>query len=205
MPSGATLLTITFNNVTFLSLPMRNPRLSAPLGLLLAALAFALPAHATQYFTPSELLTEFFKDCKVGWQPATLTDADVAEIGKKLGAKLEKKAWNVYVAKNGDGKRVGYAILDHEIGLHELIDYGVRFGLSGAVERVEIREFREPYGDEVRSERFRKQFVGKTANDPIVAGRDIDIVSGASYSSKALALGIKRDTLVLQAALKNGL
>jgi Na+-translocating ferredoxin:NAD+ oxidoreductase subunit G len=207
MPSGATLLTITFNNVTFLSLPMRNPRLSAPLGLLLAALAFALPAHATEYWTKSALLAEFFKapGGKVAYRAVTLTDADVAEIGKKLGAKLEKNAWTVYVAQDGDGKRVGYAILDHEIGLHEAIDYGVRFGLNGAVDRVEIREYREAYGDEVRSERFRKQFVGKTANDPIVAGRDIDIVSGASYSSRALALGIKRDALILQAALKTGL
>jgi Na+-translocating ferredoxin:NAD+ oxidoreductase subunit G len=47
--------------------------------------------------------------------------------------------------------------------------------------------------------------VGKTAADPIVAGKDISIVSGASISSKSVALGVKRDTLVLQAALKNGL
>ena len=78
-------------------------------------------------------------------------------------------------------------------------------GLTGAVQRVEIREYREPYGDEVRGQRFRDQFVGKTANDAMIAGKDIDIISGATYSSKAMALGVKRGALVLQAALKSGL
>jgi Na+-translocating ferredoxin:NAD+ oxidoreductase subunit G len=199
------LLTIAFNNAKSLYLPMRKPRLSVPLGLLLAALAVALPAHATVYWPGLTLLSEFFKTSQnVAARPFTLSDADAAEIGKKLGAAV-KKTWTIRVGEDKDHNRTGYAILDSEIGLHEAIDYGVRFGLSGAVDRVEIREYREAYGDEVRSERFRKQFVGKTANDPIVAGRDIDIVSGASYSSRALALGIKRDTLILQAALKNGL
>jgi hypothetical protein len=174
--------------------------------LLLAALAFALPAHATQYWTPRDLLADFFKgSANIPFKSVTLGNVDVAGINQKLGVPLTKTTWCIYVAEDKDQKRMGYAVLDHEIGLHEAIDYGVRFGLNGAVDRVEIREYREAYGDEVRSERFRKQFVGKTANDPIVAGRDIDIVSGASYSSRALALGIKRDTLILQAALKNGL
>jgi electron transport complex protein RnfG len=184
---------------------MKIPRLSAPLGLLLAVLAAAVPVHAAEYFTKDELLTSFFPGAKRAWKTIPLGDGDVAAIGKKLGAGLTKTNWTVYTFEDENHKRLGYAMLDSQIGLHEDIDYGVRFGPSGAVERVEIRVYREPYGDQVRGARFRNQFVGKTANDPIVAGQDIDIVSGASYSSKALALGVKRDTLVLQAALKTGL
>lgn len=184
---------------------MKIPRLSAPAGLLVAILGAALPAHATVYWTNEALLKDFFKDTKVTYRSVTLSDATAAEIGKKLGADLPKKTWSIYLDESEGHGRTGYAVLDKEIGLHELIDYGVRFGLTGTVERVEIREYREPYGDEVRSERFRKQFVGKTANDPITAGKDIDIISGATYSSKAVALGVKRDALVLKAALKSGL
>lgn len=176
-----------------------------PAGLLLALLAAAVPAHATEYFTKVELLASFFPGVTPTWRAVPLSDADVAAIGKKLGADLKKKTWTVYLAEDADHKRLGYAMLDAQIGLHEDIDYGVRFSPSGVVERVEVRAYREAYGDQVRGARFRNQFVGKTANDPIVAGQDIDIVSGASYSSKALALGVKRDTLVLQAALKSGL
>jgi len=187
---------------------MKIPRFSVLAGLLLAVLGAALPAHATDYWTNEALLADFFKAGKsprVRYKPVTLSDAEAAEIGKKLGAPV-KKTWSVYVAEEAeDKKRLGYALLDQEIGLHEPIDFGVRFGVGGAVERVEIRAYREAYGDEVRQERFRKQFVGKTAGDPIVAGKDVDIISGATYSSKAMALGVKRDALVLQTALKNGL
>src|SRR5262249_11544877 len=163
-------------------LPMKIPRLSASAGLLVAILGAALPAHATTYWTSEALLRDFFKDTKdtkVTYRTITLSDAAAAEIGKKLEADLPKKTWSIYLDESEGHAGTGYAVLDKEIGLHELIDYGVRFGLTGAVERVEIREYREPYGDEVRSERFRKQFVGKTANDPITAGKDIDIISGA--------------------------
>ncbi len=180
-------------------------RASLLAGLLLAAAAAAVPAHASEYFTKDELLTSFFPGAKRTWRSVPLGDADVAAIGKRLGADLKKSAWTVYVFEDESHKRLGYAMLDAQIGLHEDIDFGVRFSPSGTVERVEVRAYREAYGDQVRGARFRNQFVGKTANDPIVAGQDIDIVSGASYSSKALALGVKRDTLVLQAALKSGL
>ena len=184
---------------------MKIPRLTGPAGLLLAVLAATVPAHATEYFSNGELIASFFPGPKPTWRKILLSDADVAAIGKKLGADLKKKEWTFYLAEDENHKRLGYAMLDAQIGLHEDIDYGVRFSASGVVERVEIRAYREAYGDQVRGARFRNQFVGKTASDPIVAGQDIDIVSGASYSSKALALGVKRDTLVLQAALKSGL
>jgi Na+-translocating ferredoxin:NAD+ oxidoreductase subunit G len=181
-------------------------RIAAAASIALAAVT--LPAHATDYWTPTKLLREFFLTSKkVSAKHVTLTDAEVAEIAKKLGtapSKL-KRGWSVYVGESADGKRTGYAILDAEIGQHELIDFGVRLGTGGAVERLEIMAFREPYGDGIRIERFRNQFVGKTAKDPITAGRDIDIISGATLSSRSVALGVKRDTLVLEAALKNGL
>jgi Na+-translocating ferredoxin:NAD+ oxidoreductase subunit G len=185
----------------------RFPLAAAP---LLAFLGATLPAHATDYWTSEALFDDFFRVSKTPGRAVrlhrfTLSDADAAAIAKKLGSDV-KKNWNFYVAEDGDQrKRAGFALLDAEIGLHEPIDFGVQYGLSGAVERVEIRAYREAYGDQVRSPRFRQKFVGKTAADPIEAGRDIDIISGATYSSRAMALGVKRDTLVLQAALKSGL
>jgi Na+-translocating ferredoxin:NAD+ oxidoreductase RnfG subunit len=186
-------------------------RLNAPLsftaGVFLALLGAAVPAHATDYWTPANLLGEFFKGSKkVGPKSVTLSEKEAATIAQKLGtdASRIKRSWNVYIGE-ADGKRTGFAVLDAEIGLHEPIDFGVRFDERGIVSRVEIMAFREPYGGGVTAERFRKQFVGKTPQDPITAGRDIDIVSGATLSSRSVALGVKRDALVLETALKNGL
>ena len=182
----------------------RKPRPPVFVAALLATMALALPALAVVYWERGPLLGSFFASSKrVAPKRFALNDADAADIAKKLGVATVKRDWNVYVG-DGDAGRDGYAILDAEIGLHEPIDFGVRFSKGGVIERVEIIEYREPFGDGVRSDRFREKFVGKTAKDPIEAGRDIDIVSGATYSSKSVALGVKRDALVLDVALKSG-
>ena len=180
----------------------RRPQLARAIAI--AVLLVALPASAAVYFTVPQVLSSFFSTSKkIGYKKVTLTDAAATEIAKKLGQKSIKKEWTVYVA-DGDGKRDGYAIVDEEKGMHELIDYAVKFSTRGSIERIEILVYREPYGDEVRRERFRNQFRGKTASDPITAGHDIDIISGASISSRSIALGVKRDTLILDAAIKSG-
>lgn len=182
----------------------RSPALArASAAAALAAVLVSAPAHSATYWTVPDVLKSFFSASKkVSYRKITLDEATAAEIEKKLGGPV-KRAWVVYVAET-DGRRDGYAIKDEEKGMHEPIDYAVQFSVAGAVERIEILEYREAYGDEVRGERFRAQFKGKKASDPIAAGKDIDIVSGASISSRSVALGVRRDTLVLSAALKSG-
>ncbi|MFO0762862.1 MAG: FMN-binding protein [Byssovorax sp.] len=191
--------------------PRRRPRAELALAALGCVLGLALPAAAVEYWTPRAVLGSFFtgasKESRITFKRVTLSDAEAEAIGKQLGTEPVKKDWPVYFTQTGDKRdpAFGLAIVgDQQIGLHEPIDFAVHFRGDGAVDRVEIMAYREAYGDEVRTERFRKQFVGKTAADPIVAGKDIDVISGASYSSKSVALGVKRDTLVIAAALKNG-
>jgi Na+-translocating ferredoxin:NAD+ oxidoreductase subunit G len=188
-----------------------NPRFGLPPRSLLAATALlallgaVLPAHATQYWTAGAVLTSFFKGAtKISYKTVSLPEADAAEIAKRLGASSVKKDWSIYFSET-DGKRNdGFAILDKELGLHEPIDFAVRFTGAGAVDNVEVMEYREAYGDEIRAERFRKQFFGKSARDAISVGKDIQIITGASISSRSMAVVVKRGALVLENALKNG-
>jgi Na+-translocating ferredoxin:NAD+ oxidoreductase RnfG subunit len=176
-------------------------RRAPALSLVAAAVLAAIPVAAAQYWTPAKVLTSFFPEAKkITFKKVSLSDAQAQAIGQKLGASAVKKDWSIYFS---DDKR-GFAILDNEKGMHEPIDFAVRFSPAGAVERIEILEYREAYGDQVRRERFRNQFRGKTASDPITVGKDIDIVSGASISSRSIAIGVKRDALVLQAAIQSG-
>src|SRR5689334_700676 len=106
-----------------------RPRLPLTAALVLALAGVALPAHATSYWTPATLLGDYFKTAqKVSHRKCTLSDAMAAGIAGKLGIAPDalKKTWAVYIGEAGD-KRTGYAILDAEIGLHEPIDFGVRF------------------------------------------------------------------------------
>jgi Na+-translocating ferredoxin:NAD+ oxidoreductase RnfG subunit len=177
---------------------------AAALLVALAALV-AVPAHATTYWTVPAVMKSFFPTSKkVTYKRVTLAPADAAEIAKRVGVESIKRDWVVYYGET-DARRDGYAIVDQEKGMHDPIDFAVRFTDNGVVDRVEVMVYREAYGEEIRSARFRAQFGGKSGADAITAGKDIDVVSGASISSKSMAVGVKRGVLVVQAAMKSRL
>ena len=148
-------------------------------------LAFHL-ALATTYWTLPDLMRSFFAQSeRVTYRQVTLDDGALLRIAAATGRPLEKREWTVYVGKSGE-RDDGFALVDSELGQHEPIDFAVLFDPSGVVQRVEVMAYREAYGEAVRSERFRRQFTGKKTTDAIAAGRDIDIISGASISSRSL-------------------
>ena len=102
--------------------------------------------------------------------------------------------------KTNDG---GWFIVDEVVGKHEMITYAVGLSPSGTITGIEILEYVESYGYEVAEAQWRKQFVGKNANDPIKLNQDIQNIGGATLSSKHLTDGVKRITVLHDLALKN--
>ena len=94
-------------------------------------------------------------------------------------------------AQAGD-KLLGLFVVDHVIGKHLYIDYAVALDTSGRVMRVEILQYRESYGGEVREPGWLAQFVGKTSSSPLKVGGDIRNISGATLSSLHVTEGVKR-------------
>lgn len=174
----------------------------ALVGLLCASSPRPAAAQAT-FFTPRALLAEFFpKSQLVTYQKFELSQAQRTRVEGLLGYALKRAAYTFYVAKTGDHVD-GYALLDEENGQHLPISFAVKLSPTGSVERQEVMVYRERYGDEVRDPRFRQQFVGKTAADPLRPGEEVVAVSGATISSRAMALGVRRclvlfDELVLR-------
>ena len=98
------------------------------------------------------------------------------------------KSWK---AQAGD-KLLGLFVLDHVIGKHLYIDYAVALDTNGRVMRVEILQYRESYGGEVRESSWLAQFVGKTSSSALKVGGDIRTISGATLSSLHVTEGVKR-------------
>jgi hypothetical protein len=91
------------------------------------------------------------------------------------------------------GERLlGLFVLDHVIGKHLYIDYAVALDTSGRVSRVDILQYRESYGGEVREPGWLAQFVGKTSSSALKVGADIRNISGATLSSMHVTEGVKR-------------
>jgi Na+-translocating ferredoxin:NAD+ oxidoreductase RnfG subunit len=142
-------------------------RITAPTALVAALTS---PAQAVQYLSVAEAQKLAF--------PAA-------------GNFVEVDAGRAWKAEAG-GKVVGLFVVDHVIGKHLYIDYAVALTPTGQVHRVDILQYRESYGGEVRSESWLGQFVGKTSGSPLKVGGDIRNLSGATLSSLHVTEGVKR-------------
>jgi hypothetical protein len=86
----------------------------------------------------------------------------------------------------------GIFVVDHVVGKHLYIDYAVSIDPGGRIRRVDILQYRESYGGEVRSPSWLAQFVGKTSASALKVGSDIRNISGATLSSLHVTEGVKR-------------
>lgn len=171
---------------------------------LLCALA-AIPgqAQAAVYWQPADLLKDFFP-AATAFEKHTVTWAAKAQaVREHLGYAPERAAYVYYRALAGD-KVLGWAFIDNEVGQHEPITFGVKLDPEGRVLRHEILAYREPRGDEVRAEGFRRQFTGKGPADRLRLGDDIRGVAGATYSSRAMVKGVKRAVQLFDLFLRPG-
>lgn len=86
----------------------------------------------------------------------------------------------------------GLFVVDRVVGKHEYITVAIGINPNGTVKQIEIMDYRESYGYEVREASWRAQFVGKSASSPLQLGQDIKNISGATLSSKHITDGVKR-------------
>src|SRR4051794_32923968 len=131
--------------------------------LAMAALVPARTARAEQFWTTQALLSDQFKSSQsVSYVRAKLEPGVRAQLEARLGRPLPKPEYTLFVAKSGE-RIDGYALFDEQVGQHEPISFATFFDAAGAITRVEVVAYREPYGEGIRAERFRKQFVGRSA------------------------------------------
>ncbi|MGY4287186.1 hypothetical protein ACVWXO_006406 [Bradyrhizobium sp. LM2.7] len=86
----------------------------------------------------------------------------------------------------------GIVVIDRVLGKHEYIKYAVGITAGGTVKQIEILEYNESYGYEVRAASWRSQFVGKSASSPLQLNVDIKNISGATLSCKHITDGVRR-------------
>jgi hypothetical protein len=130
-----------------------------------AVISVSAPAYAVQYLSVGEAQ-------KLAFPSATFSEVQPGRVWK---------------ASSG-----GLFVLDHVIGKHLYIDYAVSLDRGGRVHRVDILQYRESYGGEIRSPSWLAQFVGKSASSPLKIGSDIRNISGATLSSQHVTEGVKR-------------
>ncbi len=166
---------------------------------VVALAAAGTPAHATVYMTLSEAQRSMFPGATFADKSVTFTSAQRKSIAKAsgVGAPKEQKIWE---ARDGS-RRLGWFILDRVIGKHEYITYAVALSPDGMVRRIEILDYRETYGGEVRDPKWRAQFTGTRPGRSLRLGRDIKNISGATLSSRNITDGVRRLLVTYQMLL----
>jgi len=163
---------------------------------LATLLALSDASAATVYWELPALLTSFFPAAeRVSFAKVALSAQERAALAKTIGRSV-RADWTIFVATKA-GQVTGYAIIDEVRGMHEPITYATRFTPAGAISRMEVMRYREAYGSEVREQRFLSQFNGKTSASPMLPGRDIAAISGATISSHAVTRGAEESAAVL--------
>lgn len=155
------------------------------------ALVTTIPCYAVQYLTVQEAQKACFP--KGGdFKPVSfkISDAQLKEIEDAVDQPSFEgtKAWKV----SRDGEFAGWFLVDQVIGKHENITYAVALDPDGKVKSVEVMEYRESYGYQIRDADWRMQFVGKASDSKLKLNYDIKNISGATLSCRHVTEGIKK-------------
>jgi Na+-transporting NADH:ubiquinone oxidoreductase subunit C len=164
-------------------------RLIAAPALVLAA---AAPGYAVQYLTVEQAQRVMFgAGARFERRDLVLSREVAREIEQASGVKvrlLQQPWWEV----SENGSPAGHFIIDEVVGKHEFITYAVALEPDARVRGIEILDYRETYGYQIRSPVWRAQFVGKTSVDPLALDTDIKNISGATLSCRHITEGVRR-------------
>lgn len=136
----------------------------------------------------------------VNWLDISLTiSKEQAELIEKLsGQEVTNLLLKVWRSPDGD-----FFITDNVFGKHEYITYALLISPGSEIKGLEILDYRETYGDQIRQQNWRQQFVGKSANDPLELTKDILNISGATISCNNITRGVKRLLTTFETVLKD--
>lgn len=162
----------------------------APVAFLSAAAP--MPAYATQYLTIGQAQKQLFPTASAFVdRSVAFTPEQRKAIARSARLGVGPKSQRVFEAR-GAGGRLGWLFVDQVLGKHEMITYAVALDPSGAVRGIEVLDYRETYGGEIRNPKWRQQFVGKRNGATLQLDRDIKNISGATLSSRHVTDGVRR-------------
>ena len=162
---------------------MRSRFLLVPVASVLAA----APAFAATYLTIEQAQALMFPDALLAEDFRTLSKEEIGTIEKASGVSVLNRTLKVWRVSTG-----GWFIVDEVLGKHEFIPFALALDKNGAVQGIEILEYHEAYGGQIRIPAWRAQFVGKGARATLRLDEDIKNISGATLSCRHIIDGVKR-------------
>ncbi len=174
---------------------------------LLCVLGLLMPhfSSGVVLLTQQQALRQVFPDAdEIRPDSRVLTVEKASEVKNRLGGK-----WTLYPHQpefgertehdsvtfffaTRQGRRTGAARVESEPGKWGPTQYVIALDTAGRVTDVAVMSYVGQHGRPIATKRFLGQFIGKTVENPIEIGKDIDAVSGATMISRATAFAVKK-------------
>lgn len=146
-----------------------------------------IEAFCEVYMTDAQAAATLFPGVAMEKQTVSLSKDEKKRIEERSG---ERVRWEDVTYFKGSAGQMMY--VDRVLGKHEYITYAVGLDAKGAVAGIEILDYRESYGHEIKRANWRAQFTGKDLQSPLEFEKDIKNISGATLSSAHVTRGVKR-------------
>jgi len=178
----------------------RDYQWMAPVALVAFAAVPAAPAYATVYATADAAGRALFPLAQTfDAVPLALSDAQRRQVEQAAGRQAAHGQLRCWAAR-AHGAVVGYVFVDEVIGRQDFITYAVGVDAGGKLRPVQILEYRESHGGEIRNPRWLAQFDGRSSPGELRFGTDIKNIAGATLSSEHVTDGVRRILAIWQAA-----
>ncbi len=118
---------------------------------------------------------------------STKTIVVSSEVNTLLPTKIKED--NLFEIHQNE-KLVGYFYIGKAPSKTDQFDYMVTFDTKLNVRKAKVLIYREDYGNEIGSKRWLKQFIGKSSDDNLKYGQNVDAISGATISANSMTIAM---------------
>lgn len=136
------------------------------------------------------LNSELSGGAKMSKETFALSDEQKKSLKSVSGSADEN--FTFYYSKSAEGKTLVACNVLAQEGKEGPMTVGVCFHPDGLIKSVKVLSHVEDRGKGVDADSFLKQFSGKRASGSFQVGKDVDGISGATISSKAVSEAVRR-------------
>lgn len=114
----------------------------------------------------------------------------------------EESSFTFYFGRTDKGDFVKACTVVPQKGKEGPISLGACYDNKGLLTSVKILAHQEERGKQIEEDSFLKQFTGKKSTDAYVLGKDVDGITGATRSSKAIAEALRKASFAFSTFVK---
>lgn len=158
--------------------------------------------YAREYLSETDALNLQKKssDDRVTADAITLEKSEIESIRDNQRVGIFSNEFTVFkLRETGNDQPYRYVIKLRQPGQHEFMDLMYGVNPDGSIHRIDLMVYREPYGGEVKSRRFMRQFEDRTLkSSEFRVNVDVIHIAGATISAKSVSRGARKVLAILK-------